>query len=94
MSTTLSPARFDTAAPAAGARYTATAQALHWVAGALMFAVVPLAWVMVIMGHDAPQRSLLFTLHKSIGLTILVLAAARLLWRPRPPAPARPAAGG
>jgi len=51
--------------PAAGARYTLTAQALHWVTGGLMFVVLPLAWVMVNMGRDNPDRTTLFTLHKS-----------------------------
>jgi len=73
--------------PEAGRRYTATAQALHWVTAALMFVVLPLAWVAVNMPRDAASRGLLFTLHKSVGLTILALAAARLLWRALHPAP-------
>ncbi len=74
--------------PAAGGRYTLTAQALHWITAALMFTVLPLAWVMVNMPRDAPSRGLLFTLHKSIGLTIVALVAVRLLWRATHPAPA------
>jgi cytochrome b561 len=73
--------------PPAGARYTLTAQALHWVTTGLMFVVLPLAWVMVNMGRDNPDRTTLFTLHKSVGLTILALVAVRLLWRHRNPAP-------
>ena len=42
--------------PAAGRRYTATAQALHWVSAALVFVVLPLAWVMVSLGPGAPSR--------------------------------------
>jgi cytochrome b561 len=75
------------APPAAGARYTATAQALHWITALLMFAVLPLAWVMLNMPKEAESRGLLFTLHKSIGLTIFALVAFRLLWRARHPAP-------
>ena len=67
--------------------YTATAQALHWVTAALMFVVVPLAWVMVSVGETDPSRGLLYNLHKSIGMTILVLVAVRLLWRSRHHAP-------
>jgi cytochrome b561 len=62
----------------ASERYTLTAQALHWVTAALMFTVLPLAWVMVSMKDTSPSRGLLFTMHKSVGLTILALAAVRL----------------
>ncbi len=68
-------------------RYTATAQALHWVTALLMFSVLPLAWVMVAMPQTAPSRSFYFMLHKSVGLTILALVAFRLAWRASHPAP-------
>ena len=71
-------------------RYTATAQALHWVVAALMFTVIPLAWVMVNMARTAPSREWIYTLHKSFGMTILVLVAARLVWRAMHPAPPLP----
>jgi cytochrome b561 len=71
-------------------RYTAAAQALHWVTAALMFTVLPLAWVMVNMAEGSPSRGLLYTLHKSVGLTILALVAVRLAWRARHPAPPLP----
>lgn len=85
----------NTTSPAAGTpatshRYTLTAQALHWLVAALMFAVLPLAWVMVSMPRDAASRGLLYTLHKSLGLTILVLAAVRLFWRATHKAPPLP----
>ncbi len=73
--------------PAAGTRYTGTAQALQWLVAALMFTVLPLAWVMVSMADTAPSKGLLYTLHKSVGLTILALAAVRLAWRAAHPAP-------
>jgi cytochrome b561 len=71
-------------------RYTATAQALHWVVAVLMFSVVPLAWVMVNLPRTTPWREDLYTLHKSIGLTILTLVAVRLVWRATHPAPKLP----
>ena len=95
METMSSTARIDGAVAAAAApskRYTATAQALHWVVAALMFTVVPLAWVMVNMPRTAPSREWLYTLHKSVGITILMLVAVRLAWRawhPAPPLPGR-----
>jgi cytochrome b561 len=68
-------------------RYSYTAQTLHWVNAALMFAVLPIAWVMVNMPETNHARGALFTLHKSVGLTILMLVAIRLVWRARHPAP-------
>jgi cytochrome b561 len=62
-------------------RYIAAAQALHWVSAALMFAIIPIAWVMVL-------RPMLFGIHKSIGVTLLGLAIVRLVLRARHPAPA------
>ncbi len=84
----------DTAVPirttAGTRRYTRTAQALHWVVALLMFAAIPLAWVMVNMPHDAPSREWIYTLHKSAGITVFVLVAARLAWRAINPAPPLP----
>ncbi len=71
-------------------RYTATAQALHWVVALLMFITIPLAWVMVNMARTAPSREWIYTLHKSFGLTVLALVAVRLVWRALHPAPPLP----
>ena len=68
-------------------RYTGLAQAFHWTTAALMFAALALAWVMVNMPRTAPNREFLYTLHKSIGLTILALAILRTAWRLRHPPP-------
>jgi cytochrome b561 len=68
-------------------RYTLTAQALHWITAALMFTVLPIAWVMMNMPETAHRRGLLFTLHKSVGLSIVILVAIRLTWRVMHPAP-------
>ena len=71
-----------------GGRYTLTAQMLHWVTAALILAVFPLAWVMVSMPRSAPDREFFYTLHKSVGLTILVLVMVRVAWRAANPPPA------
>ncbi len=72
---------------AAPRRYTLTAQGLHWVSAVLMFIVLPLAWVMVNMPRSAPDRELLYTLHKSVGLTILAVVMVRVAWRTAHPPP-------
>ena len=81
----------QSAAVPAVPRYSPAMQALHWVTALLMFAVLPLAWAMVEAPRTDPGRELLYTLHKSIGVTILALAAIRLLWRVSRPVPAEPA---
>ena len=69
-------------------RYTRTAIALHWLAAILIFAAFPLGLTM----SDLPLSPLklkLISYHKWLGVTIFLLAAARLAWRaahtPPPP---------
>jgi cytochrome b561 len=73
-------------------RYSPAMQALHWLVAALMFAALPLAWAMTSLPRTAPDRELLFTVHKSIGVTILALMAVRLMLRTTRPIPPEPAA--
>ena len=73
----------------AGTRYTLTAQALHWLTVLLILAVLPVAWVVVSL-PPGPSRSWLFVVHRSLGVTIFAVAAARLAWRLRHPAPPLP----
>jgi cytochrome b561 len=62
-------------------RYTSVAQLLHWLTALLMFAVIPVGWHMMMLARGNPQREIWYTVHKSIGLTILALAILRLGWR-------------
>lgn len=71
-------------------RYGAVAQALHWLI-ALGFAVqFALAYYMTGLPLG-PFKVEMYNLHKSIGVTLLVLAVLRLLWRWANPVPALPA---
>lgn len=68
-----------------GSRYSTGAIILHWTIAALIIAQIPLGWQ---MGIDKSAKSFaLFQLHKSIGITILLLTLARIAWRltHRPP---------
>lgn len=68
---------------ASSSRYTGVAIALHWAMAALLVFMIWLGWNM----EDNEAR---YQLHKSIGITILYLALARLAWRfanPPPPLP-------
>jgi cytochrome b561 len=64
-----------------------TSRALHWAMAALMLAQIPLGLVLVRM---TPSLSTLwlFSLHKSLGFTLLVLAVLRLVWHRISPPPA------
>jgi cytochrome b561 len=68
-------------------RYTPIAQTFHWVIAALIVAQFFLAWT----ADDLPigmHKLALLARHKSIGMTVLMLAILRLAWRftHRPPA--------
>lgn len=70
-------------------RYTLTAQALHWLTVLLILAVLPVAWVVVSL-PPSPERSWLFVIHRSLGITIFTLVAIRLAWRAMNPPPPLP----
>ncbi len=69
--------------PSHNPRYTAIAIALHWAIAAMILFMIWLGWNM----EDNESR---FQLHKSIGITILILSIARILWRRMNPPPALP----
>ncbi len=57
---------------------------LHWLIAACIIAMVPMGWWMsdAILEPESQQTAYrLFQLHKSIGILILALTAARLAWR-------------
>ncbi len=67
--------------------YTATAMWFHWITALFMASILPIAWVMTNMSDGNAWRGLLYTLHKSIGLTIITVVVLRLIWRATHPAP-------
>ena len=72
------------------ARWGTLSQAFHWVIVALLATQVTLA----LIAKDLPngmEKLATLARHKSVGITILALAAARLLWRWMNPVPALPA---
>lgn len=71
-------------------RYTTVAIALHWAIAALIFANLFLGWRMGFL--KGLSQFDMFQLHKSVGITILLLSVARLGWRLLNPPPALPAA--
>lgn len=70
-------------------RYSNAAVTFHWIVAALVLFQIWLGLSFADMAQG-PQRSQLFTWHKTIGATILLLAIARLTYRlmnPPPPFP-------
>lgn len=82
------------AATAAVERYTTVAMALHWlIAVAIIGLIVSGTWMADAIKVKDTQAIAYDTyqLHKSFGLTVLVLSLARLVWRFAHPAPPLPA---
>jgi len=69
-------------------RYSAGAVVLHWIIAALILANLGVGWRMVFL--KGLGQFDLFQLHKSIGITVLLLSFARLGWRLVIPPPALP----
>ncbi|MDP8985343.1 MAG: cytochrome b [Pseudomonadota bacterium] len=72
--------------PISPSRYSGVAQLLHWAIAVLIIVQFVLGW----MGEDLPlgmHKLALLARHKSFGMTVLMLAVIRLLWRiwHRPP---------
>ena len=70
-------------------RYSSVAIALHWIIALMLGLMIALGKNM----HSADGRPIewMFQLHKSVGITILVLMIARLIWRWNNKPPALPA---
>lgn len=78
----------------AAQRYSAPAVALHWIVAALILFNLGFGLYAVDLPLSA-RKLRLFSYHKWIGVTVLLLAAARLWWRlghapPAPPASMTP----
>ncbi|MEM7661862.1 MAG: cytochrome b/b6 domain-containing protein [Pseudomonadota bacterium] len=69
-------------------RYTSVAIALHWLLALALGAMIALGKNM--KTADGLPIEWMYQLHKSIGITILVLVIARLVWRYLNPPPALP----
>ena len=71
-------------------QYHHGSQWLHWITALLVFATLPIAWVMLALPKENAWVGTLFMLHKSLGVTIFALAVFRIFWRalhPPPPLP-------
>jgi cytochrome b561 len=72
-------------------RYDGFAMSLHWLSAALVFALLATGLVMTRLAAGSADQFALYQLHKSLGVTLLLLTVLRCAWRSRrrpPPLPA------
>jgi cytochrome b561 len=72
-------------------RYGSVAMALHWLIALFIIVNICLGLYFPDLPRSDPNKFTLAQIHKSIGLTVLVLSVARVAWRlvnPVPPLPA------
>lgn len=61
-------------------RYGAIAKSFHWAVAVLIALMLIIGFTMGDM-ENGPDKFRLYGLHKSLGITVLALAALRLMWR-------------
>lgn len=74
------------------AAYAPTARALHWLTALFVLSSIPAGAIMVEEGLPRALQNGLFIFHKNIGVVILLLVAARLIFRAMNPPPPLPPA--
>jgi cytochrome b561 len=72
-------------------RYTYTAMLLHWLIALLVVAAFTMGVVMTDIPGLTPTKLRYYSWHKWMGVTVLLLAVLRVLWRLGHAAPAYPA---
>lgn len=64
--------------------YGSVARGLHWLTAALIVAVFPLGMIAEAMPFDSSEalarKAWVFSIHKTLGVTVFFLALARILW--------------
>ncbi len=75
---------------ASGDRYTTVAIALHWVIAVMIIMQIIGGLTMTGLPDGSSEKFEFYQLHKSFGLTVLLLSLVRLGWRLTHPAPALP----
>jgi cytochrome b561 len=79
-------------------RYGSVAKSLHWLTALLILTNIPLGLIAENMAHGITAQdsaalarvATLFSLHKTIGVTVFLVALARILWALSQPKPGLP----
>ncbi|MEM7123592.1 MAG: cytochrome b/b6 domain-containing protein [Pseudomonadota bacterium] len=73
------------------ASYGLVAQLLHWSIAVLILALIPLGLLMQELPEDsvaqADRKLIVYSLHKTVGITLFVLAVIRVIWASVQPHP-------
>lgn len=64
------------------------AKTLHWLMALLVITAATIGWIMLTL-DNSPTKVKIYSVHKSIGITVLALVLMRLVWRAfdQPPLP-------
>lgn len=73
-------------------RYGGVAMTLHWLIAAAIIGLLIVGKYMHGLADSHPDKFALYQLHKSFGISVLVLTVVRIGWRAMHPAPPLPAA--
>ena len=71
-------------------RYASVAITLHWLIAIALVGMIFGGWYMTDLPDGAPGQYFLYQMHKSVGITILLLTVARIIWRVMNPPPSLP----
>ena len=81
------------------ASYGSVTKAFHWLTALLIFTALPLGWIASDLAHaiydptipttedDIAWAARLFSVHKTVGVTVFFVALARILWAVTQPKP-------
>lgn len=72
-------------------RYGTVAIILHWLIGFSIVGLLIVGKYMHGLPNDDPNKFALYQMHKSFGISVLVLTVVRIVWRLTHPVPALPA---
>jgi cytochrome b561 len=73
------------------ARYRPAARLFHWTTAVVVLLMLPVGAIMIREGLSRDLQNTLFIFHKNVGVLVLFLVLARLLYRALNPAPPLPA---
>jgi cytochrome b561 len=72
-------------------RYGTVAMLLHWLIAIMIVSLLIVGTYMHDLPREDPSKFFLYQMHKSFGITVLVLTVVRIVWRLMHPVPALPA---